>query len=249
MAGKEPEKPKPKLYNPLLDQKIEDTIKNFQSLYAEDSQENFKKERGYVRRTIRHRIQMHLAQHGIDEKTKMLKRHGYHDMKADEKRKWVEDFLHTIALDGVGMHLGKGAQESYASNMGELRDYIEKHMVTDKLKSYDAIVEKLSNSKNLIDDFDEDEDLAAMLQNYTQSINSFARKNRDHSMHLQRIDYASDVLKYANGVLKKQGLQLQPYAPVSQALEIIVGGANPDARFKKGKYVTELPKDGLKKAA
>jgi len=234
--------PEPKLYNKLHDRPIEDILNDFRALYHPDAREKFKKERGSVRRALKQRVMMHFAQHGIDDKTKMFLRHGYHDMDETMKRKWVEDFLHNYALDGISMHMGADAAKGYAQNLDLLRDYIEQHMTTDKLKDYEAIIEKLSSSKNLIDDFDEDPDLQELLETYVQKINSSARKSKDYMLHLQRIDYAPDVAKYANKIIGQYGMEFSPHTPISTYLDNIARSADPEFRPKKSKVLKELPK-------
>jgi len=240
--AEEKKKPEPKLYNKLHDRSIDDILGDFKKLFHPDSQENFKKERGAVRKAFRNRIYMHLAQHGVDDKTKTFKRYGYSDMAPKDRRKWVEDFLHTLALDGITAHLGVDVAKGYSQDMGQLQKYIEEHMVTDDLKSYEAIIEKLSQSKNLVDDFDEDEQLRGFMESYIGRINSFGRKNRDLSMHLQKIDYAPDILKYVNKDVSKHGFEYAAHTPVGELLGYVAQSSNPDFKLKKGKFVKELPK-------
>lgn len=246
MAEEKP-KPAPKLYNKLNDKKIDDILADYQKLFHPDSEHEFKKERGIARRSIKNHIYMHLSQHGVDEKTKDLKQYSYNHLKGADRRNWVEDFLHSIALAGIGLHQNKDAVTAYASNPNMLREYINQNMVTDNLKDYESIIEALTKSKDLINDFDEDGALKEFMDSYIMGINSKHKKMNDYHLHLSRTDFAPDITKYTSKIADKHGVQIAAHAPVGLYLDVLRATANPDTKLKPDdKYVLKKPEEKKK---
>ena len=79
-------KPKPQIYNPLLDKSIDTILADYHSLHTEKAEKEFQKERGNDRDTLYATVVSHLQQHGVDKKTGKLTRFGYHDMSPADKK-------------------------------------------------------------------------------------------------------------------------------------------------------------------
>jgi hypothetical protein len=222
----EKEEPKPKLYNPLHDKSIDDVLKDYHSLYTPDVQEKFREERTQDRENLYATVVGHLAQHGTDEKTKELKRKGYHDHK--EKKKWAEDLVHRLALHGVAKHFGTEAVGVYANNHELLRKYVEENMAMKEIGGYDGLIELFANSKNLRADFHEDGGIRKVIDNYLENINTQSRKEDSFVRHLAKPENYEAIHKFAEGKLKDHKLQPKKGVGIEELLTSIKMTAHPE---------------------
>jgi hypothetical protein len=247
MAEKKPEPPKPRGYHSSLDMKLDDALKGYVQIHTDEEQKKFGREQGedFDALYINHHLK-HFQKHGTDEKTKKLKRIGYHDMKDTDKRKWATDYLADLVMYGATKEMGADAAKLITSNHDLLRQYIESHMAAGDLDSFDKIVSYLGDQENLKDAFRTDERIKAIMDNYLGSINSFSKKSRDYRSRISlaqndKEEHAA-VTKFTNSILGKHKKKLTPHAGLDFMLQQIQSSANEAYKPpKKSKFIEDLP--------
>ncbi len=240
--AEEKEAPKPKYYSRVQDEKIESILENYHKGHEESAMLKAKVEQEMDWKTLYNTLDAHLAQHGktSDGKYKYI---SYKDHK--DGRKFVEDLVHKLALEGIKKLYGAEVAKVYEKSPDLLREYAESHLLRSKdgqQLDYNSAIEELQKSDNLLGDIKNPESMLGMItQSYISHMNSHIRKLGEYERHLGRPAHYGPIADFVDKKLAPHKFKVKRGTASQRTLLGIIGqSANPDFKPKKAKYLDEV---------